>query len=127
MKFIGYNSDVINFLVGDLTLLNAIVKNFKVHQAEGGPAVSIRFELAYTEAEVMLTFRKVITNTFSGDTANDQYQVDSCKFYHEGSKVYLSLDPDESEEGYNGASKYDNDVVLSSSVEGYILEGDVNG
>ncbi|WP_158825633.1 hypothetical protein [Mucilaginibacter lacusdianchii] len=126
MKFIGHNSDIINYLVGDLTLLNAIVKQYKVHEVEGSPAVSIMFELAYTEADVMLTFRNVFTNTFTGNVADGQYQIDSCKFYHIGSKVYLSLDPDESEEGYDGISEHDNDVVLSSSVEGYIFEEDAN-
>jgi hypothetical protein len=122
MKFIGYNSDIINYLVGDLTLLNAVVKQFKVHDVEGQPAVSIMFELAFTEADVMLTFRNVLKNTFEGSPANEQYQVDSCKFYHIGSKVYFSLDPDESEEGVDTISEYDNDVLICLGVEGYIFE-----
>ncbi|MBS7566914.1 hypothetical protein KHS38_21090 [Mucilaginibacter sp. Bleaf8] len=122
MKFIGYNSDIINFLKDDLTLLNAIVKSYKVHEVEGIPAVSILFELAYTDADLMLTFREIFSNSFDANPATEQYQVDSCKFYHIGSKVYLSLDPDESEEGVDTISEYDNDVILCSSVEGYLFE-----
>lgn len=122
MKFIGYNSDIINYLKGDLTLLNAIVKSYKVHEVEGSPAVSLLFELAYTDADLMLTFREVFSNTMETDMAGGQYQVDSYKFYHIGSKVYLSLDPDESEEGVDTISEYDNDVILCSNVEGYLFE-----
>ncbi|WP_345949833.1 MULTISPECIES: hypothetical protein [unclassified Mucilaginibacter] len=122
MKFIGHDSDIINYLTGDLTLLNAVVKQFRTHDVEGSPAVSIMFELAYTEADVMLIFRDVFKNGFEGNPAAELYQVDSCKFYHIGSKVYLSLDPDESEDGYNGISEDDNDFVLATSVEGYIFE-----
>jgi hypothetical protein len=125
MKFIGYDSDIINYLTGDLTLLNALVKQFKVHEVEGTPAISLMFELAYTDADVMLVFRDVFTNGFEGNPAAEPYLVDSCKFYHIGSKVYLSLDPDESEDGYDGISEYDNDFVLSAHVEGYLFEDGV--
>ncbi|QJD96371.1 hypothetical protein HH214_11085 [Mucilaginibacter robiniae] len=122
MKFIGYNSDIINYLVNDLTLLNATVKNFKKHVVEGSPAISIIFELAYTEADVMLTFKDVLKNGFDNNPADELYQVDSCKFYHIGNKVYISLDPDESEEGYDTISADDHDFIISQSVEGYIFE-----
>ncbi|UEG53752.1 hypothetical protein LLH06_02040 [Mucilaginibacter daejeonensis] len=122
MKFIGHDSDIINYLTGDLTLLNAIVKNYKVHEVEGSPTISIMFELAYTEADVMLVFRDVFKNGFEETPAIGQYQIDSCKFYHIGSKVYFSADPDESEEGAEGISEYDNDFILSNHVEGYIFE-----
>lgn len=122
MKFIGHNSDIINYLVNDLTLLNSTLKQFKKHEVDGEPAISLMFELAYTEADVMLVFRDVFKNGFDGNPAAELYQVDSCKFYHIGSKVYLSLDPDESEDGYDGISEDDNDFVLASHVEGYIFE-----
>jgi hypothetical protein len=125
MKFIGYDSDIINYLAGDLTLLNAIVKNFKVHDVDGSPAISIMFELAYTEADVMLVFRDVFKNGFEDEPQVGHYQIDSCKFYHIGSKVYFSADPDESEEGAAGISEYDNDFILSNHVEGYLFEEEV--
>lgn len=122
MKFIGHDSDIINYLVNDLSLLNAVIKNFKKHDIEGSPAISILFELAYTEADVMLIFRDVFTNGFTGNPAAEPYQIDSCKFYHIGSKIYFSADPDESEDGYDGISEDDNDFILCKSVEGYIFE-----
>lgn len=126
MKFIGQDSDIINYLVNDLTLLNAVIKNFKKHTVEGIPTISILFELTYTEADVMLVFKDVFTNGFEGNPAQDHYQIDSCKFYHIGSKIYFSADPDESEDGYNGISDDDNDFILSKSVEGYIFEEGAN-
>jgi len=122
MKFIGHNSDIINYLINDLSLLNAIVKNFKVHEIEGTPAISMMLELAYTDADVMLTFKNIVTNGFTGNPADELYEVDSCKFYHFGSNIYFCIDPDESEEGVVGISKNDNDFVLCKSVEGYIFE-----
>lgn len=122
MKLIGYNSDIINYLVNDLTLLNATLKSFKKHEIEGSPAISILFELAYTNADVMLTFTDVFTNGFEGNPASEPYQIDSCKFYHIGSKIYFSADPDESEEGFEGISEDDNDFILSKNVEGYLFE-----
>ncbi|MVN92103.1 hypothetical protein [Mucilaginibacter aquatilis] len=124
MKFIGHNSDIINYLVNDLTLLNSTLKQFKEHEVDGEPAISLMFELAYTDADVMLVFRNVFKNGFDVNPAAEAYEVDSCKFYHIGSKVYLSLDPDESEDGYDGISADDNDYVLASDVEGYIFEDD---
>ncbi|MDT3403662.1 hypothetical protein [Mucilaginibacter terrae] len=122
MKFIGHDSDIINYLVNDLTLLNSTLKQFKKHEVDGEPAISLMFELAYTEADVMLVFRNVFKNGFDGNPAAEPYNVDSCKFYHIGSKIYLSLDPDESEDGHDGISEDDNDFVLASHVEGYIFE-----
>jgi hypothetical protein len=122
MKFIGNDSDIINYLVNDLTLLNSTIKSFKKHVFDGLPTISILFELAYTEADVMLTFKDVFTNGFTGNPAAEPYQIDSCKFYHIGSKIYFSADPDESEDGYDGISEDDNDFILCRSVEGYIFE-----
>jgi len=122
MKLIGHDSDIINYLVDDLTLLNAVIKNFKKHVVDGLPTISIIFELAYTEADVMLIFKNVFTNGFTGNPAGDLYQIDSCKFYHIGSKIYFSADPDESEDGADGISEDDNDFILCGSVEGYIFE-----
>ncbi len=122
MKYIGYNSDIINYLTGDLTLLNAIVKNFKKHLVEGEPAISIMFELGYTEADVMLIFTNIFKSSFESIPVAGEYEIDSCKFYHIGSKVYFSLDPDETPEGVNGISEDDNDYILSGRVEGYIFE-----
>jgi hypothetical protein len=122
MKLIGYNSDIINYLVNDLTLLNATIKSYKTHKVEGSPAVSILFELAYTDADVMLTFTDIFKNGFEGNPAAEPYQIDSCKFYHIGSKIYFSADPDESEDGYDGISEDDNDFILCGAVEGYIFE-----
>jgi hypothetical protein len=126
MKFIGYDSDIINYLVNDLSLLNAVIKNFKKHIVDERPAISIVFELAFTEADVMLTFKDVYKNSFVGNPANDLYEIDSCKFYHIGSKIYFSADPDESEDGLNGISADDNDFVLCGSVEGYLFEQGVD-
>jgi hypothetical protein len=122
MKFIGHDSDIINYLVNDLSLLNAVIKNFKKHDIEGSPAISILFELAYTEADVMLIFRDVFTNGFEVNPVGGEYQIDSCKFYHIGSKIYFSADPDESEDGVDGISEDDNDFILCQSVEGYLFE-----
>ena len=124
MKFIGNNSDVINYLTGDLTLLNATVKNFKKHLADGEPAISIMFELGYTEADVMLTFTDIFKSSFESIPVAGEYEVDSCKFYHIGSKIYFSLDPDETPEGVNGISDDDNDYILSGQVAGYIFGAD---
>ncbi len=126
MKLIGHDSDIINYLVNDLSLLNATIKNFKKHVVEGLPTISIMFELAYTDADVLLTFNNVFTNGFTGNPAADLYQIDSCKFYHIGSKVYFSADPDESEDGFDGISEDDNDFILCQSVEGYIFESGEN-
>ena len=122
MKLIGYNSDIINYLVNDLTLLNATIKSYKAHKVEGSPAVSILFELAYTEADVMLIFTNIFKNGFDENPAAEPYQIDSCKFYHIGSKIYFSADPDESEDGYDGISEDDNDFILCGGVEGYLFE-----
>jgi len=122
MKLIGYNSDIINYLVNDLTLLNATMKSYKTHKVEGIPAVSILFELAYTEADVMLIFTNIFKNGFDENPAAEPYQIDSCKFYHIGSKIYFSADPDESEDGYDGISEDDNDFILCGGVEGYLFE-----
>ncbi|WPU95182.1 hypothetical protein SNE25_06540 [Mucilaginibacter sabulilitoris] len=121
MKFIGKNSEVISYLSGNLSLLDASISKFEIHIVEYLLEIDIYFELSLrtnVNAKMLLTFKDVIEYGFYHNSNYAFYDIEDLKFFETEGKFYFSADPYHTE----GVSENDNDFVMSKGLEAFLLE-----
>ena len=125
MQTIGKNSEVLNYLSGNLSLLDATISKFEISLVEDSLVgdslnISIYFQLmkrTKTDIKVLLIFKEVIEYSFYHNSKYSFYYVEELKFFETEGKFYFSGDPYHTE----GVSENDNDFIMSRELEGYIL------
>ena len=121
MKLIGTDEEVINYLTRNNSLISSIVYEIKIYEEKEtfSLSVDVYFKLAYTKADFLLKFKRVKQYYFSWDEKYSFYNVEYLKFLKTNDSIYLSLDPDE---GVLDVSDDDKDIIVSKSVEGYLID-----
>jgi hypothetical protein len=120
MEYIGKNAEVISYLTGNRTLLDATISKFDIHLAEHTLQIDIYFHLcrrAKVDLKVMLTFKDVVEYCFYHKSNYAFYDVEDLKFFEIEGKFYFSGDPYHTE----GVSENDNDFVMSNELEAYLF------
>lgn len=111
---------MINYLSGNLTLLDATINKFEIQELDHVLQISIKFHLSRrTKADitVLLIFKDVVEYGFYHNNKHNFYNVEELKFFETEGKFYFSGDPYHTK----GISENDNDFVLSKELEGYSL------
>jgi len=122
MKSVGKNIEVINYLVGNLSLLDATISKFEIQEVDYLLQVTIQFHLCRrtkNDITVLLIFKDVVEYGFYHNNRHSFYNVEELKFFETEGKFYFSGDPYHTE----GISDNDNDFVLSKELEAYLLQG----
>ena len=120
MKSVGKNIEVINYLVGNLSLLDATIDKFEIQEVDYLLQVTIQFHLSRrtkNDITVLLIFKDVVEYGFYHNNRHSFYNVEELKFFETEGMFYFSGDPYHTE----GISDNDNDFVLSKELEAYLL------
>jgi hypothetical protein len=121
MRLFGKNQEAVDYLTGQLSLLDAEINEFRIYKANYLVNINIHLQISRSNLVVMLTFKDVIEYSFYHNNKHHFYCVAAVpKFVKkENGTFYLSLDPDEMS---TDALESDNDIVLSNGLEGYLIE-----
>jgi len=120
MKLIGRDSEVINYLSGKFSLLDASINKFEIHLVDHQLEINIYFQLSRrtkADANVLLIFKDVVEYGFYYNDKYSFYDVEDLKFFETEGKFYFSGDPYHEE----GVSENDQDFVMSKGLEGYLI------
>jgi|ERR1700754_1351501 len=120
MKSIGENSEVINYFVGNLSLLDAEINKYEIHLVNHVLEINIYFQLSRRTKEdirVLLTFKDVVEYNFYHNSNYIFYNVENLKFLETERGFYFSSDPYHTD----GVSENDNDFVMSKGLEAFLL------
>lgn len=120
MKKIGVNEGLIEYLVGEFTLLSSKISRIDMHTINYALLIDVYIDLLYSKNEkiLKLTFTGIEECSLYYKSSYDFYNIERYKFFKSNNYYYISFDPyDEIEE----ISSDDQNFILSRNVEGYLF------
>lgn len=120
MKFIAKDKELIDCLVGDLSLISSKLYKVDMYLVDDELVIDIYLKLLYAKNSNLIKLAFMGIKEFSMFYTSDYnfYNIESYKFIDDKAGYYLCLDPSDEKEDI---SKDDQDYILSSNVEGYFL------
>jgi len=91
-----YNDEVPYFFTGDMSLISSSVTSIQIYNSNGVVAIDLDVSLLYSKSHQDFKIRFVDVDEYSFYHNRDYnfYNIESLKFFKDGSMFYLSLDPD---------------------------------
>ncbi|MBD1365330.1 hypothetical protein IDJ77_16050 [Mucilaginibacter sp. ZT4R22] len=122
MEKIYRNEEVLELTQGTYFIHDASVTRFDIAYQEHRLCIDVCFtsiqSKKWAETQIKLRFVNVLEYSFYWNAEHHFYYVERYKFFKTEKGFYISLDPvDEND----SPSDDDGDVIISKSVEGYLL------
>jgi hypothetical protein len=111
-----YNDEVPHFFTGDMSLISSSVTSIQIYNSDGVVAIDLDVSLLYSKSHRNFKIRFVDVDEYSFYHNRDYnfYNIESLKFLKDGSKFYISLDPDMAT---SMKSQSDNDFIVCKELQ----------
>jgi hypothetical protein len=106
-----YNDEVPHFFTGDMSLISSSVTSIQIYNSDGVVTIDLDVSLLYSKSHRDFKIRFVDVDEYSFYHNRDYcfYDIESFKFFKDGSMFYISLDPDTAT---SMKSESDNDFIV---------------
>jgi hypothetical protein len=121
MKQVAENDELLNYLCGDKSLLDATINRFDIFYADHKLNIDIYITLLYSrdDKELKIQFQNVTQYGLFHTSDHHFYYIEQYKFFKSDKGFYISFDPFKENSEIQAE---DNDFILADNIEGYFCD-----